>query len=97
MSPRPRKILKWLLGSLIALVVVIALLFATFGFIVGRVPEYRVQLQDWIGQRSGLIVEFRTLSARLRLYGPELVFDEAVVRTPDRARTFFTAPSSPFA
>src|SRR5688572_6315731 len=91
MSPRPRKILKWLLGSLIALCVVIALLFATFGFIVGRVPEYRVQLQDWIGERSGLIVEFRTLSARLRLYGPELVFDDAIVRTPDRTRTLFTA------
>lgn len=91
MAPRSRKILKWLLGSLIALGVVIALLFATFGFIVGRVPEYRVQLQDWIGERSGLIVEFRTLSARLRLYGPELVFDDAVVRTPDRTRTLFTA------
>lgn len=91
MSPRPRKILKWLLGGLIALAVVIALLFATFGFIVGRVPEYRVQLQDWISERSGLIVEFRTLSARLRLYGPELVFDEAVVRTPDRTHTLFTA------
>lgn len=91
MSARSRKILKWLLGSLIALAVVIALLFATFGFIVGRVPEYRVQVQDWINQRSGLIVEFRTLSARLRLYGPELVFDDAVVRTPDRTRTLFTA------
>ena len=91
MSSRPRKILKWLLGSLVALAVVIALLFATFGFIVGRVPEYRVQLQDWIGERTGLIVEFRSLSARLRLYGPELVFDAAVVRTPDRTRTLFTA------
>jgi len=91
MSARSRKILKWLLGSLIALCVVIALLFATFGFIVGRVPEYRVQLQDWISQRSGLSVEFRTLSARLRLYGPELVFDDAVVRTPDRTRTLFSA------
>ncbi|MET0532593.1 MAG: YhdP family protein [Steroidobacter sp.] len=91
MSARSRKIFKWLLGSLLALGVVIALLFATFGFIVGRMPEYRVQLQDWIGERTGLIVEFRTLSARLRLYGPELVFDDAVVRTPDRTRTLFTA------
>src|SRR5690606_18586590 len=60
-------------------------------FIVGRVPEYRVQLQDWIGERSGLIGEVRTLSARLRVYGPELVFDDAVVRTPDRTRTLFVA------
>lgn len=91
MSSRARKVLKWLLGSLVALALLVALLMGTFGFIVGRVPEYRVQLQDWIGERSGLIVEFRTLSARLRMYGPELVFDEAVVRTPDRTRTLFTA------
>lgn len=91
MSPRSRKTVKWLLGSLVALAIVVGLLFATFGFIVGRVPEYRVQLQEWIGERSGLIVEFRTLSARLRRYGPELVFDDAVVRTPDRTRTLFVA------
>jgi uncharacterized protein (TIGR02099 family) len=88
---RPRKILKWLLGTLVVLAIVVGLLFVMFGFIVGRVPEYRVQLQDWIGERSGLIVEFRTLSARLRFYGPELVFDDAVVRTPDRTRTLFVA------
>lgn len=91
MAPPPRKVVKWLLGTLVVLALVVGLLFATFGFIVGRVPEYRVQLQDWIGERSGLIVEFRTLSARLRLYGPELVFDDAVVRTPDRTRTLFVA------
>src|SRR5687768_12995222 len=91
MSSRARKVLKWLLGSLVVLALLVALLMGTFGFIVGRVPEYRVQLQDWIGERSGLIVEFRTLSARLRMYGPELVFDEAVVRTPDRTRTLFVS------
>lgn len=91
MPVAPRKLLRWLLGALVALAIVVGLLFATFGFIVGRVPEYRVQLQDWIGERSGLVVEFRTLSARLRLYGPELVFDDAVVRTPDRTRTLFVA------
>jgi len=91
MSARPRKILKWLLGTLVVLAIVVGLLFATFGFIVGRVPEYRVQLQDWIGERSGLIVEFRSLSSRLRFYGPELVFNDAVVRTPDRTRTLFVA------
>lgn len=91
MFDRPRRIAKWLFGTLLVLAIVVGLLFATFGFIVGRVPEYRVQLQEWIGERSGLIVEFRTLSARLRLYGPELVFDDAVVRTPDRTRTLFVA------
>jgi uncharacterized protein YhdP len=49
MSVRSRKIFKWLLGSLVALCVMVALLLGTFGFIVGRVPEYRVQLQNWVG------------------------------------------------
>ena len=40
---------------------------------------------------AACVVEFRTLSARLRLYGPELVFDEAVVRTPDRTHVLATA------
>jgi uncharacterized protein (TIGR02099 family) len=91
MAPRTRKLLKWLIGSLASVVVLFGLLFAAFGVIVGRVPEYRVQLQDWINQRSGLVVEFKSLNARLRLYGPELVFNEAVVRTPDRTRVLATA------
>jgi uncharacterized protein (TIGR02099 family) len=91
MSTRSRKIFRWLLGSLVTLVIVLGLLFVGFGIIVGRVPEYRVQLQDWISERSGLVVEFRSLNARLRLYGPELAFSDAVVRTPDRTRVLATA------
>ena len=86
-----RKLLRWLLGGLAAFVVLAGLLVAAFGFVVTRVPEYRVQVQDWINERSGLVVEFRTLRARLRFYGPELIFDEAVVRTPDRTRVLAAA------
>ena len=86
-----RKCLRWLLGTIIALAVVIGLTFAAFGIVVSRVPEYRVQLQSWINERSGLSVEFKKLSARLRLYGPELVFDQAVVRTSDGTRVLATA------
>ena len=91
MSFSLRKPVKWLLACGAAAVVLIALTFGAFGVVVSRVPEYRVQLQNWINERSGLSVEFKTLSARLRLYGPELVFDQAVVRTPDGARTLATA------
>jgi hypothetical protein len=54
-------------------------------------PKYRVQLQNWINERGGYRVEFKTLRRRLRLYGPELVFDQAVVRTPDGTRVLATA------
>jgi uncharacterized protein (TIGR02099 family) len=86
-----RKSLKWLLGILAVTAVLLGLTFVAFGIVVSRVPEYRVQLQNWINERSGLSVEFKTLSARVRLYGPELVFDQAVVRTPDGARVLATA------
>ncbi len=73
------------------LLLLIGVLFGLFGIVVGRVPEYRVQVQDWLGDRTGLVVEFRELSARLRLYGPELVFHDAVVRTPDRLQVLATS------
>ncbi len=91
MTARIRKMVKWLLGLAVATVVLVGLTFAAFGVVVGRVPEYRVQLQNWINERGGVLVEFKTLSARLRLYGPELVFDQAVVRTPDGTHVLATA------
>ncbi len=77
--------------SAVTFVLVVGALLGAFGIIVGRVPEYRVQVQDWLSARTGVVVEFRALSARLRLFGPELVFEDAVVRTPDRAQILATA------
>jgi len=89
------KPLKYCLTTLLALLVTLAVLLgAAIGvgqFAVTRVPEYRVQLQHWVSARTGLVVEFRSISARLRLYGPELVFIDAVVRTPDHAQVLASA------
>jgi uncharacterized protein (TIGR02099 family) len=89
--PRWRRPLKWLLITVAMVIVLVASLLGAFGIVVGRVPEYRVQVQDWLSDRTGLVVEFRSLSARLRLFGPELVFDDAVVRTPDRQQVLAAA------
>lgn len=86
-----RRALKWVFVSAATLVVLAAALLGAFGIVVGRVPEYRVQVQEWVSDRTGLVVEFRALSARLRLFGPELVFDDAVVRSPDRTQVLATA------
>ncbi len=86
-----RRALKWLLVSVVTFVLLVGALLGAFGIVVGRVPEYRVQVQDWLGARTGLVVEFRALSARLRMFGPELVFEDAVVRTPDRTQILATA------
>jgi uncharacterized protein (TIGR02099 family) len=90
--PFPRsKPLKYCLVTLASVAVLFGLLIGAFQIAVTRVPEYRVHLQDWISERTGLVIEFRKLSARLRRYGPELVFDDAVVRTGDRTRVLVSA------
>jgi uncharacterized protein (TIGR02099 family) len=91
MRIRFRKLVTWLLILAGTSCLLLGLTFGAFGVVVSRVPEYRVQLQNWINERSGVSVEFKKLGARLRLYGPELVFDQAVVRTPDGAHVLATA------
>jgi uncharacterized protein (TIGR02099 family) len=91
MTVNVRKLARWLLILTGSACLLLGLTFGAFGVVVSRVPEYRVQLQNWINERGGIRVEFKTLSARLRLYGPELVFDRAVVRTPDGTHVLATA------
>lgn len=91
MSPRRRKLVKWLAITGGSCVLLLGLLLAAFQLAVARVPEYRVQLQDWLSERTGLVIEFSRISARLRLFGPELVFRDAIVRSPDRTIVLATA------
>ena len=90
MTVHVRKLLKWALILTGSACLLLGLTFGAFGIVVSRVPEYRVQLQNWINERGGIRVEFKKLSARMRLYGPELVFDQAIVRTPDGTRVLAT-------
>lgn len=85
------KPVKYCLATLFALLVLAGLTIGAFQIAVTRVPEYRVQLQNWVSDKTGLAIEFSKLGARLRLYGPELVFNDAVVSTPDRSRVLATA------
>jgi uncharacterized protein (TIGR02099 family) len=85
------KPIKYSLITLAVLALMMGLLVGAFQVAVSRAPGYRLQLQDWLSEKTKLAIEFKDISARLRLYGPELVFDDAVVRTPDRTRVLATA------
>jgi len=91
MSSRRRKIIRRFAVAGAASVLICGLLLGAFQVVFSRVPQYRVQLQDWVSERTGLAIEFSGLSARLRLYGPELVFRDAIVRSPDRTIVLATA------
>jgi uncharacterized protein (TIGR02099 family) len=91
MSSRRRKLLK--LAAFVAggAVVLIAVLLIAFRVILARAPEYRAQVQSWVSARTQLDIEFERMDARWRYYGPELVFDQAVVRSADRKRKYVSA------
>jgi uncharacterized protein (TIGR02099 family) len=91
MPAQLRKLLTRFAIGVATLVVLGALLLGAFQLAVSRVPGYRVQLQQFLQERTGLAIEFRELGARLRWRGPELVFKGLVVRTPDHTRVLVTA------
>ncbi|HEY8538330.1 MAG TPA: hypothetical protein VIL28_05650, partial [Steroidobacteraceae bacterium] len=86
-----RKLLKWTAITVGACGVVLAALLVAFQVAIARVPEKRLQLQEWLSEKTHLSIEFAQISARLRLYGPELVFKDVTVRTADRTRVLATA------
>ena len=86
-----RRILKWIGVAFVAGILLCGVLVGALSIALNRVPEYRMQAQAWIDQHTGLDIEFASLHARWRWYGPELVFDDAIVRTADRKRTLAVA------
>lgn len=86
-----RRLVKWVaIGGAVCIALMGALLIV-FQLAIARVPENRVQLQEWLGEKTKLSIEFSRLSARWRLYGPELAFADVTVRSPDRTRVLATA------
>lgn len=77
--------------ALAALAVLVVMALIAFQIAVSRVPQYRVQLQEWLGDKTQLSIESNGLKARLRWYGPELAFADVTVRSHDRAHVLATA------
>jgi uncharacterized protein (TIGR02099 family) len=86
-----RKLLRWMAVTAAVCVGIVGTLLLVFQLAIARVPEQRVQLQEWLSEKTLLSIEFSRLTARLRLYGPELAFADVTVRTPDRTRVLATA------
>jgi len=91
MSPRRRKLLKLFAIAGGGVIVLLAALLIAFRVVLARAPEYRAQVQAWVSARTKLDIEFARMDARWRFYGPELVFDEAVVRSADRKSSYVRA------
>ncbi len=69
----------------------LTLLLIAFRIAISYLPDYRAQVQAWVSERTKLDIQFTRMDARLRFYGPELVFDSAVVRSGDGKRRLVSA------
>ena len=91
MSPRRRKLLTILAVAVGALALLLAGVLVAFRMLLARAPEYRGRVEAWVSQHTELHIDFARMDARWRYYGPELTFDQAVVMSRDRARTYVSA------
>jgi len=91
MSPSRRKILKVLAFCGGGFVLLLAVLLIAFRIALSYLPDYRAQVQQWVSDRTGMNIQFTHMDARWRYYGPELVFDSAVVRSRDGKRRLVAA------
>lgn len=88
---RARRIWKWTAAALAVVLVVLAVAVGAFRVWLEQSPELGPDIVARIEKRSGLDLEFARIDARLGLYGPELVFEDAVIRVPGEREPLATA------
>lgn len=77
-----RGIWKWSAAILGAAVILLALAIGALRIALEQVPAYREDIRGWISRATGLVIEFRDLKPRWRLYGPEVYFTDAKLEAP---------------
>lgn len=88
---RLKRAAQWAAVSLGTLLLLMGLVLGAFSMVMARMPQYRAQMQTWLSERAKLNIQFATLQARWRWFGPELVFTDAIVRNADGSRTLAIA------
>jgi uncharacterized protein (TIGR02099 family) len=88
---RARKIGKILLYCLAGFAGVVLLLLLGVKLTLDRVPDYQVEIQNWVHAQTGYHIRFAHVSPALRWYGPELYFDRLELRSKDDQRVLVNA------
>jgi uncharacterized protein (TIGR02099 family) len=80
----------WCSRLALGLLVVLALLFVALRIVVARVPAYSAEIRAWVERETRLALDFDSLDARLRWYGPEVVLRDAKLYEPVDRQPLFT-------
>ena len=91
MTLTSRTLLKRSAGVCGAVLLVLAALVAAVQMLLVRAPQYRIELQKQVLERTGLAIEVTELRARWRPFGPELLFGDTVLHEPGNSVPLMTA------
>ncbi len=78
-------------GTFAVLVVLLALFIGLFRVAVPLLPDYQQRIESAATRALGYPLSVGAVDARWRLHGPELVFNDVIVRTSDNERSLFEA------
>ena len=89
-----RKVGKVLLYCFAGVLGLLLLLMLAVKLALDRVPEYQVQIKEWVHAQTGYHIGFAGVSPSFRWYGPELHFDRLELRSKDDRRVLARAANS---
>ncbi|MEA5445663.1 YhdP family protein [Gammaproteobacteria bacterium AB-CW1] len=79
------RLLRWLAGSLAAVLILMAVLVGAFRLLVPQVAEYREAIAAWAGEAIGAEMEIAEIDVRWRGLVPEILFRDVRLRAADEA------------
>jgi uncharacterized protein (TIGR02099 family) len=83
------RIWRLLAGTFASLVILAALVLGLLRFALAQVPDNAVRIQGWIERQTNLRLEFATIDARMRWWGPEVVLRDVRVLDRDADQALF--------
>ena len=83
------RIWRVLAGTFAGLVILAALALGVLRFALAQVPDNAVRIQGWIERQTNLKLEFATIDARMRWWGPEVVMRDVRVLDRDADQALF--------
>jgi uncharacterized protein (TIGR02099 family) len=81
---------RWCGRLALGLALVLGLMFVALRIVVARVPAYSADIRAWVERETRLTLDFDSLDARLRWFGPEVVLRGAKLYEPVDRQPLFT-------
>jgi uncharacterized protein (TIGR02099 family) len=93
MSSVWRSVWRWIAAGFAAAVILLGLATGLFRLFTPSLPQYHDDIEAWASEALKVPVTVRSFDLRWNLSGPQLVFSDAALWTPDRSERVLQADS----